>query len=115
MRTSSLGTAILILGGLLALAYLAAAVVGGLLIDWEDDGGSADRAFWISFLIGGSVLLVAGRLLADRSRWLAAALISLGAIAGAIPTFWTIVIPLAAIALVVLAVLWARRPRAATS
>jgi hypothetical protein len=115
MRTSRLSTAILILGGLLALAYLAGAVLGGLLIDWEDDGGADDRVFWMSFLIGGFVLLLAGLLLANRSRSLAAALISLGAIAGAIPTVWTIVIPLAAIALVVLTVLWARRPWAATS
>ncbi len=105
--------AVLILGGLLALAYLAGAVLGGVLIDWEDDGGDADRLFWMLFLIGGAVLLAAGLFVGNRSpSWLAAALISVGAIAGAIPTFWTIVIPIAAIALVVLSVLWMRRPAA---
>jgi hypothetical protein len=115
MRTSRLGTAVLVLSALLALTYLAGAVLGGLLFDWDDDGGDNDRLFWILFLIAGSVLLLAGLFLADRSRWLAAVLISVGAVVGAIVIFWSIVIPLAAIVLIVLAVLWARSPRAATA
>jgi len=107
--------AVVILGGLLALAYLAGGVLGGLLVDWDDDGGDNDRLFWILFLIGGAVLLLAGLFVADRSRWLAATLMSLGAIVGAIAIFWSIVVPIAAIALVVLSILWARRSQAATS
>ena len=106
--------AVLILGSLLALAYLAGAVFGGLVIDW-DEGDDDDRLFWILFLSGGALLLVAGLFAADRSRWLATTLMSLGAIAGAIASFWTIVIPIAAIALIVLSILWARRAQAATS
>ena len=114
MRTSSLGTAVFVLGAILALAYLAGAVLGAVLVDWDDDGGDTDRAFWMIFLLGGCVLLVAGLVLAARSRWLAAVLIVLGAVAGAIATFWTIVVPLAVIALVVLTIMWARRSETAT-
>ncbi|MDQ3859096.1 MAG: hypothetical protein M3327_11735 [Actinomycetota bacterium] len=104
--------AVLILAALLALAYVAGGVLGGLLIDWDDEEG--DAVFWIVFLIGGAVLLLAGLAVAGRSRGLAAALISLGAVAGAIATFWTIVVPVAVVSLVVLSILWARRPQAAT-
>ena len=111
MRTSGLGTAVFVLGGVLALAYLAGAVFGAVLLVWDND-----LAFWMAFLIGGFVLLVAGLSLGDRSRrWLAAVLILLGAVAGAIATFWTIVVPLAVIALVVLTILWARRSETATA
>jgi hypothetical protein len=36
-------------------------------------------------------------------------LISLGALAGAIPTFWTVLAPIAAVTLVVLSIVYARR------
>lgn len=112
MRGSRLGTGILVLGGLLAAAYLLGAILGGFLIDWEDDGGDNDRWFWILFLLAGALLLVAGLYLANRSRSLAAGLVSLGALLGAVATFWTIVVPLAAAVLIVLSVLWARQPTA---
>lgn len=113
VRGSSLGTAVLFLAGLLAAAYLLGAILGAALIDWDDDGGDSDRAFWIVFLLVGALLLVAGLFTGARSRWLAAALLSIGAVIGAIATFWTIIIPIAAIALIVLSVLWARRPATA--
>lgn len=112
VRGSRLGTGILVLGGLLAAAYLLGAILGGFLIDWEDDGGDNDRWFWILFLLAGALLLVAGLYLANRSRSLAAGLVSLGALLGAVATFWTIVVPLAAAVLIVLSVLWARQPTA---
>jgi hypothetical protein len=113
MRLSRVGTAVLVLGGLLALAYILGAILGGLLFDWEDDGGDNDRWFWIVFLLVGAFLLIAGLVIGARSRWLAAALVSLGAVIGAVVTFWSIVIPIAAIALIILNVLWARRPTTA--
>ena len=112
MRGSRIATTILVLGGLLAAAYLLGGILGGLLIDWEDGGGDNDRWFWILFLLAGGLLVVVGLIVANRSRWLAAALLSLGALVGAVVTFWTIVIPIAAAGLIVLSVLWARRPGA---
>lgn len=113
MRATRLGFAILILGGLLGLTYFLGGVLGGLLFDWDDDGGDNDRVFWVVVLISAAVLLLAGLLVANRSRWAAAALVSIGALAGAVVIFWSIVIPLAAIALVVLSILWARQRPAA--
>jgi hypothetical protein len=109
VRGSRLAVAILVLAGLLATGYVLAAIFGGLLIDWDDDGGDSDRWFWIVFMIVGAALLVGGLAAADRSRWLAAALISLGAVLGAVVIFWSVVVPIAAVVLVVLSVLWARR------
>lgn len=111
MPDTRLGRAVLILGALLAAVYLIAGLVGAIFIDWDDDDGG-DSAFWIVFLVGGALVLVAGLLARSRSRWLAVALLAIGAIAGAVVIFWSVLIPLAALVLIVLAVLWAREPSA---
>ncbi len=105
-----LWTAVLVLGLLLAAAFTLFAVLGAVLIDFEDDGG--DRGFWIGFLLAGAAFLAAGVWIARRSPWVAVALLAVGAILGALVTFWTVIVPLAALALVVLAILWARSPTA---
>ena len=60
-------------------------------------------------LIGGAILLFAGLRISRRSPWGGFALISAGALAGALPIFWTLIAVVLAIALVVLSFLYARR------
>jgi hypothetical protein len=102
--------AVKILAVLLGLAYLLIGIVGGAFIDFNT---SSDRAFWLGFLIGGGVLLLLGLLLSARSRWLTTVVLAVGAILGALTIFWTVLPALAALALIVMAILWARQPAAA--
>ena len=101
--------ALVVLGTVVAVAYLLAGVIVGLWPSVWDDTGTGDQIFWIVFLTGGGLLLLAGLRISMRSPWPAAVLISLGAVVGAIPTFWTVIAPIAAITLVVLSVVYARR------
>jgi hypothetical protein len=111
VQRDRLWTAILVIGGLLALA----AAILGLIIgigddDWDSTG---ERALWLSFTLGGALLLIAGLWYATRSRGVGAALIIIGALLCGIAVFWSIAMPLAAIVLVVLTIMWLRRPAAA--
>lgn len=108
MRGTRVGQAAVVLAGLLIVVYLVGAIGGGLFFDWDDDGGDGDRAFWIGFLLGGTALLAVGLWVGRRSPWLTVILFTLGAAAGAVVVFWSVIIPIVAIALVVLAVMWAR-------
>jgi hypothetical protein len=96
---------------ILAIGYIAAGVVGWIAD--VTDGDSGDLAAWLALLLGGAALLLAGLFLVTRWSWPSTALVSLGTIAGALAVFWSIIAPLLAIALVVLAVLLARRKTAA--
>jgi hypothetical protein len=100
---------LVVLGFFVAVPYLLAGVVVGLWPSVWDDTGTDDQIFWIVFLVGGGLLLLAGLRVSLRSPWTAAVLISLGALAGAIPTFWTVLAPIAAVTLVVLSIVYARR------
>jgi hypothetical protein len=102
------------LGTFLGIAYLLAGVVGFLWPRW-DEAATSDRAVWFVLLAGGGAALLAGLRLLDRSPWVGAALVSVGALAGALALFWSILVPLFAITLVVLSVVSARRVTAATS
>jgi hypothetical protein len=64
------------------------------------------------FLVSGALLLVAGLRLFSRRPGVGAVLVSIGGLAGAVPLFWTLLLPLVAIALIVLSVRDARRARA---
>jgi hypothetical protein len=64
------------------------------------------------FLASGALLLVAGLRLFSRRPGVDAVLVSIGGLAGAVPLFWTLLLPLVAIALIVLSVRDARRARA---
>ncbi len=103
-----LGTwrAVATLALLLAASSVVVAVLGGALIDFKK---GSDRGFWIGFLLGAAALLLLGLWVASRSRWGGVVLLAVGGILGSLVTFWTIVYPLAAIVLVVLAVVWATR------
>ncbi len=108
MQRDRLWTTLLILGGLLALA----ALVLGLLIGFDDDWDSTgERVLWFVLTLGGALLLAAGLWYSTRSRTSATAvLISIGALMVGVAIFWSIIVPIAAIAVIVLAVMWIRRP-----
>jgi hypothetical protein len=98
---------LVVLGTLTGIAYLVIGVVGGLWSSHWEDASASDQIIWIVLLLGGGLL--AGVRISNRSAWRAAALISVGAVLGALPIFWTGLALLVAIALVVLSVLHARR------
>ena len=72
--------------------YVAAGI--GLLISDSDEPSLA------VFLFGGAGLLIVGRLAAGSSSWLSAVLVSIGALAGGFALVFTIIVPVAAAALI---------------
>jgi hypothetical protein len=103
-------TALFWLGWFTGVAYLIIGVLGGWWPGHWDDAAALDQILWIVFLVGGGIFLLAGLRIIDRSRWPGAVLVSVGAVAGALVIFWTGVALIVAVALVVLSVLYARRP-----
>lgn len=111
VRGMDIGRWVVLLGAFLMLAYLGMGL--GIGIFTEDWGGTGERVFWFVLTLGGAAFLAAGLWLALNvagSRVMAAVLLSIGAVMGAVAMFWSVLGPLLAIALVVLAVMWARRP-----
>jgi hypothetical protein len=100
---------LVVLGTFTGIAYLLIGVVGGVWPSHWEDASASDQIIWIVLLIGGGLLLLAGVRISKRSPWPAAALISVGAILGALPIFWTVLALVVAITLVVLSILYARR------
>ncbi len=95
----------LALAGIYALAAL-----GGLLAEFDT---TRDTVFWVGFLGGGAMVILIGLYFgAIVSPWLSAAMVSIGAAAGGLPLFWTIVVPLAAAVLIAMSFAVARRPAA---
>ena len=76
----------LTLGGLLVVAGIAETV----RLVRTGDGGFW---FWFPTLVGGGALVVAGTLLLSHSPTLGFALTTVGALAGILPTMWTLVVP----------------------
>jgi len=108
--------AVEIIGWFLVLAYVAFGTLIGLNPSHWDEASTSDQVFFVLFSLGGALLLVVGlRLGGLGARWPAAVLISVGAIAGAMAVFWTLLLPLLAIALVVLRIRRAQRATAAES
>jgi hypothetical protein len=106
---------LVVLGTFVAAAYVVIGLVGGLLPShWEEASGWSDRIIWFVLLVGGGIVLFLGLRWSRRSPWLGAALISIGAIVGALPIFWTLIAIVVAIALVVLSIIYARRAAAAS-
>jgi hypothetical protein len=110
MDAHSLWKLLIALGAVAGTAYLLAGVLGGAFwpSHWEE-ASRADQVLWLIFLGGGGLLVLAGLRLFARSPWTGAALVSVGAVAGAVPLFWTLAVPLVAIALVALSIKYARR------
>ncbi len=101
---------LVVLGTFVAAAYVLIGIIGGLLSShWEEASGWSDRIVWVVLLVGGGALLFLGLRMSRRSPWLGAALISVGAVAGALPIFWTLIALVLAIALVVLSIIYAVR------
>ena len=105
----TLEKALVVLGFFTAAAYLLVGIIGGLSLSHWDEASASDQILWASLLVGGAILIVAGLRISRRNPWGAAALISIGALAGALPIFWTLIAVVLAIALVVLSFLYARR------
>jgi hypothetical protein len=109
MKSWSAQKVLVVLGTVLGIVYLLAGIIGGAWPSHWEDSSTVDRVLWFIFLAGGGLVLLAGLRLFGRSPSLGAALVSAGALAGALAIFWTIAAPLAAIALVVLSVVCARQ------
>ena len=104
-------TALLVVGGLLAVAYVAVGIVGPVAGATEE---VADTALWVVLLGGGGILLALGLSLFARrgSPWGAAVLTSTGATAGAFALVWSVAAPVAAAVVIVLSLMIARRASA---
>jgi hypothetical protein len=103
--------AIVILGGLLALA----SAFFGVLVGFEDDWDSTtEQAVFIALTLLGAAVLLAGLFYSRRRGRLGAGLIILGAIVCGFMIWWTIAGAVIALAVVVLTVAWVRRPSLAT-
>jgi hypothetical protein len=100
---------LVVLGFFVAVAYLLVGIIGGLSVSHWGEASAADQILWAVLLVGGAILIVAGLRISRRSPWGAAALISVGALVGALPIFWTLIAVVLAVALVVLSFLYARR------
>ena len=102
------GTALL--GAVLGLGYIVSGIVGWIA-NVADDG---DLAFWLLFLVGGGALVLLG-VFRMRSPALSIALTAIGAVAGALALFWSVVVPILAAALIVLVIMRSRRASPATA
>ena len=64
--------------------------------------GDGGLWFWFPTLVGGGALVIAGTLLLPRSPLAGLALTTTGALAGILPTLWTLVVPVLLMVLVAL-------------
>jgi hypothetical protein len=106
--------AFVIFGRVVAIAYIIVGIAGGIWPGHWDDAAASDQIVWIVLLLSGGVLILAGLRLFARSPWGGAALVSIGAILGALAIFWTIVALVVAVVLIVWSVIAARRMAGAT-
>jgi FtsH-binding integral membrane protein len=95
----------------LALAgiYVVAAIAG-IMAEFER---TRDTVLWVSFLGVGALLILLGHRKSHTSPPLAALLVSLGAAAGALPLFWSVLVPLACAVVIALSVAIARQASSA--
>jgi hypothetical protein len=90
----------------LSALYLLAAVAGLALVNFSS---TRDLVLWTVLLLVGAALLAAGQLLLPTGPP-SAALVSLGAVLGGLPLFWTLLVPIAVAAVIACSVRLARRP-----
>jgi hypothetical protein len=105
MGSNGLASATRFLVIALGLLYALAAVGGLALVEFEH---TRDILLWTGFLAVGAVLLLAGQLLVSPGL-LSAVLISVGAVVGGLPLFWTLLVPIAVAAVVACSIALARR------
>ena len=102
-------TALFWLGTITGVAYLGIGALGAWWPGHWDDAAASDQILWGALLIGGGVALLAGLRIIERTpRW-GAILVAVGAVAGALVIFWTVIVILVAVTLAVLAFVYARR------
>lgn len=102
-----ISTATQVLAAILGVGYIAAGVVGAALGVTDGEGGSL--AFWLTFLVGGGALVLVGSFALASRGAVSVVVTAIGAAAGALALFWSVIVPVAAAVLVVLIVVDARR------
>jgi hypothetical protein len=83
----------------LGVLYIAAGAAESVRAVTSDDGG---LWFWFGTLVGGGALVLAGLATPVRHPNIRRSLICVGSVAGVLATAWTVVVPLVAVAVVVL-------------
>jgi hypothetical protein len=91
-----------------AVYILVGIIVGALPSVWEDTE-TGGRVIWIAFVVGAGLLLLFGLRVFDRSPTSGAALVSTGAIISGLILSWSVVAPVAAVVLIALSIVEARR------
>jgi hypothetical protein len=105
MRGDGLAAATRFLVLALCVLYAFAAVGGLALIDFDS---TRDLVLWTLLLVVGAALLAIGQLLVPPGL-LSAALVSIGAVVGGLPLFWTLLVPVAVATVVACTISLARR------
>jgi hypothetical protein len=105
MRGEGLLSATKFLVIVLSVLYVVAAIAGVVVLDFDR---TLDLALWLAFLLIGAALMLVGQLAVPPSGR-AALLVSLGAVLGGLPLFWTLVVPIAVAAVIACSVALARR------
>jgi hypothetical protein len=90
----------------LSALYVIAAIAGLALVNFSS---TRDLVLWTVLLLVGAAFLAAGQLLLPTGAP-SAALVSLGAVLGGLPLFWTLLVPVAVAAVIACSVRLARRP-----
>ena len=103
-----------IFGSIVGIAYVAAGIAGGIWPGHWDDAPASDQIIWVVLLVVGGLLILAGLRGFPRSPWAGAGLIGVGAILGGLVLFWTIVVLVAALVLIVWTIVAARRTAGTT-
>ena len=88
----------------LSALYVAAGVAGPFLFDWSTGRDVA----WVSVLIAGAAVMLIGQFAVPRGR-ASAALVTIGALGGGFPLFWTLLVPIAVAAVIACSFALARR------
>ena len=90
----------------LSALYVLAAVAGLALVNFSS---TRDLVLWTVLLLVGAAFLAAGQLLLPPGT-ASAAVVSLGALLGGLPLFWTLLVPIAVAGVIACSVTLARRP-----
>ena len=83
----------------LGLLYVAAGIAESVRAVTSGDGG---LWFWLGSLVGGGALVLSGMAVSSRHPNVGRTLICVGSMMGVVATGWTLVVPLIAVAVVVL-------------
>ena len=89
----------------LSLLYGLAALAGLAFIEFDT---TRDIVLWLVLLLAGAALMLVGQL-AIPTGWPSAVLVSVGAAAGGLPLFWTLIVPIAVAAVIACSIALARR------